>query len=105
MKKLVKRKGKHTVVGGKNKVSYESGEPQDMCDIKHITPTEGTSVVGLSKGATINLGDYESARIDCWISTVVPDSEVSEAISDISQEIDEILIAEAELIAGMIRGD
>jgi len=29
---------------------------------------EQTVTVGLSRGLTVNLGNYESARIDCWCS-------------------------------------
>ena len=55
---------------------------------------EGLAVVGFSKGVTLNMDNYESARIDVFIQrTVVDDDEV---IRDTILEIDEILQDEIE---------
>ena len=38
-----------------------------------------TRVVGVSKGVTLNMGDYESMRIDVWLSDFVKDGESIES--------------------------
>lgn len=48
--------------------------------------------VGMSKGATLNMGDYESLRIDAWLSTaVLPEETVQEAFSRIADILDEVI--------------
>lgn len=53
--------------------------------------------VGLSKGVTINMGDFQSARIDVWISKVCDDNkvEIEETLNEISKIIDERIEYEA----------
>lgn len=55
-------------------------------------------IVGLSKGITLNLGNYESAKISCWMSKNVPEEEkdIMNALNDISEMIDEQIQFEAE---------
>ena len=54
--------------------------------------------VGLSKGMTINMGDYQSARVDLWMERVVPDNDrdVEKAIMEMSESIDGYLAEEIE---------
>ena len=54
---------------------------------------EGKAIVGLSKGYTINLGGYESARINCWISRTSADNEIAimNNMAEISNLLDEQL--------------
>lgn len=51
------------------------------------------ATVGLSKGMTINLGNYESARISCWISkpTKTDDKSIMDTMAEISTLLDEQL--------------
>lgn len=51
----------------------------------------GKTSVGLNKGYTINLGNYESAKISCWITRICDDNDVSvmDTLGEISQLIDE----------------
>lgn len=51
------------------------------------------ATVGLSKGMTINLGGYESARISCWISrpTQNNDKSIMDTLAEISTLLDEQL--------------
>lgn len=68
-------------------------------DLDPINPIpENKVVVGQSKGYTINLGNYESARINCWISRQTNDDEVSimNTMAEISQLLDEQLEFEIE---------
>ena len=69
---------------------------EDLDPISEIP--DNTVVVGQSKGYTINLGNYESARINCWISKKTQDDEVSimDTMAEISQLLDEQLEFEIE---------
>lgn len=61
----------------------------------------GEAEIGLSKGLTINLGGYESARVNCWISKVSKDTEVDimAGMIEISEMIDEQIQFEVEELA------
>lgn len=54
----------------------------------------GKATIGLSIGATLNMGDYQSARIDVFIQRNVDDTE--EAIKDGLDEISVLLHSEIE---------
>lgn len=42
-------------------------------------PTQqNETIVGLSVGSTLNMDNYESLRVDCWISDTVKDGETVE---------------------------
>ena len=58
--------------------------------------------IGMSKGMTINMGDYQSARIDVWMERVVPDNdrEVEKAYAEISKTLDEHLTDEVNELKG-----
>lgn len=68
-------------------------EPEDSPNSNPATALPmGHTTIGISKGLTLNLGSYQSARINCWISkTIGSDDEKSimDALADISQLIDE----------------
>ena len=83
----VKRKGSGTV----ETVAEDRTEEKTNSPVKTITT--GERLVGMSKGYTINLGNYESAKIDCWMSRVVPDEDTAamDALAEISDQIDEHL--------------
>jgi hypothetical protein len=81
---------------GDKEVIKEKGtdiaEPEDAYSNPALSLPAGMTTVGLSKGLTLNLGSYQSARINCWISkTIGSDDEKSimDALADISQLIDE----------------
>jgi hypothetical protein len=84
--------------GGSKKTIYEKGEPLEQRDkINPIgTLPVGRSLVGLSKGVTFNLGNYQSARIDCWISSTCEEDACEEELQEISEMIDEQLEKERE---------
>lgn len=58
----------------------------------------GQALVGLSKGVTLNLGSYQSARIDCWVSRVCNDSEkdIMDNLAEISVILDEQIEYESD---------
>jgi hypothetical protein len=61
------------------------------------------ATVGLSMGVTLNVGDYQSARVDLFISRNVPDNEksIDKAIDEISTKI----LAEIENQTAQLLGD
>lgn len=88
---------------GSKTVLKEKGAVQEDENNPINTIQEGKSIVGLSKGLTINLQNYESARINCWISKVTNDDEVSvmDTLVQISEMIDEQLQYEVDEIEEM----
>lgn len=85
-KKVEKSKGK-----GAKQVIQESerGATQKPSRVNMLS--QGEALVGLSKGCTINMGNYQSAKIDCWISRVCPDNEkdIMDNLADIGIMLDE----------------
>ena len=84
-------------------VVKEKGVVQENENNPINTIQEGKAIVGLSKGLTINLQNYESARVNCWISKVTNDDEVSvmDTLVQISEMIDEQLQYEVDEIEEM----
>lgn len=78
MKKKSKEAYENTTVT-KNKETLKEGNP-----LNKFTP----NVVGLSVGVTLNLGDYQSLRVDCWISQEVHEGEDRQVIvNDLTKEL------------------
>lgn len=44
--------------------------------------TQSETIIGLSVGSTLNMDNYESLRVDCWISDTVKDGETTEQAYD-----------------------
>ena len=88
---------------GSKTVVKEKGVVQENENNPINTIQEGKAIVGLSKGLTINLQNYESARVNCWISKVTNDDEVSvmDTLVQISEMIDEQLQYEVDEIEEM----
>jgi hypothetical protein len=61
---------------------------------------EDTTLVGLSKGTTINMGNYQSARIDCWVVRACRNDEdtVMKNLGDMSLLIDDQINYESEAL-------
>lgn len=64
---------------------------------EELNPTQeqkaDLATVGLSKGITINLGNYESARISCWISKPCKNEDrvIMDTMAEVSSLLDEQL--------------
>lgn len=88
---------------GSKTIVKEKGAVQENENNPINTIQEGKAIVGLSKGLTINLQNYESARINCWISRVSDDDEVSvmDTLVQISEMLDEQLQYEVDEIEEM----
>lgn len=84
MAKMIKKKSKvyeNTKVE-KNKEVLKEGNPQPP------RYKLNTNLVGLSAGVTLNLGDYQSLRVDCWISQEVKEGEDrQEIVNNLTKEI------------------
>lgn len=82
-----KRDGYNTVI---------SGKPLDH-EVKQSTAKNKNEffvgqTFGISKGITKNMDNYESLRVDCWLSDVVREGEtVQEAFARVESIIDEVL--------------
>lgn len=81
-----KREGMNTV---------KSGKPLDH-EVKQSTAKNKNDYVGqtfgMSKGCTLNMENYESMRVDCWLSdTVREDETVQDAFARVEAILDEVL--------------
>ena len=82
-----KREGMNTI---------KSGKPLDH-EVKQSTAKSKNNLFvgqtfGISKGITKNMDNYESLRVDCWLSDVVREDEtVQEAFARVESIIDEVL--------------
>jgi len=74
------------------------GVPENMISKPISSITEGQVRIGLAKGMTLNMGNYQSARIDAWMERVVPDNDhdINKSISDMSELLDEVVEQEQE---------
>lgn len=72
-----------------NRTTLKEGRPNDHSR-KHL---DGDSpVVGCSIGTTLNMGDYESLRVDVWLTDKVYDEEtIQQAYSRVVKLVDETL--------------
>lgn len=66
----------------------KEGVPNDHSR-KHLTDTP---TVGCSIGTTLNMGDYESLRVDVWLTDNVQEKEtVQQAYERVVSVVDEVL--------------
>ena len=73
----------------KNQRVLKEGVPNDHSR-KHLNDEFPT--VGVSIGTTLNMGDYESLRVDVWLSDKVSDTEtVEQAYARVVQTVDNTL--------------
>lgn len=92
-KKLAKKAEENTTiskkVGREEPETIKSGTPLDHC-AKH-DPKSGI-IVGMSKGVTKNMDNYESLRVDVWLSDTLHDGETyEEAMTRVEAIVDETL--------------
>ena len=73
----------------KNQTTIKEGKPNDHSR-KHLDGS--TPTVGCSIGTTLNMGDYESLRVDVWLTdTVSPKETVEQAYARVVQVVDRTL--------------
>ena len=78
--------------------NIKEGKPLDHS--KKHNRLKNNRTVGMSIGATVNMGDYQSLRVDCWLTDEVEENETHEealtrigkiAKDHLDYEIDRIL--------------
>lgn len=74
LKERVKKSAHVSKGTNKNQNILKEGIPNDHSN-KHFSEVP---TVGLAIGTTLNMGDYESLRVDTWISDRVTDNETFE---------------------------
>lgn len=73
----------------KNQTTFKEGKPNDHSS-KHFNKELPT--VGVSIGTTLNMGDYESLRVDVWLTDTVSDNEtVEQAYARVVKTVDKTL--------------
>ena len=77
--------------GERKLIASDRTEDKASSPLRTLVP--GERLIGMQKGYTINLDNYESARIDCWMSRVVEDDPAvaQGALSEMADEIEEQL--------------
>lgn len=92
-KGLAKKAEENTTVqkkSGGETTTVKSGTPLDHT-LKHDPKATGMTI-GMSKGITKNMENYESLRLDVWLSdTVKPDETPEQALTRIESFIDQAL--------------
>lgn len=73
----------------KNQTTLKEGKPSEHSR-KHLD--SAVPVVGVSIGTTLNMGDYESLRVDVWLTDKVAENETtSQAYARVVKTVDETL--------------
>lgn len=73
----------------KNQTTLKEGKPSEHSR-KHLDGD--VPVVGVSIGTTLNMGDYESLRVDVWLTDKVAENETtSQAYARVVKTVDETL--------------
>lgn len=92
-----------TKKGSEQEIVVKEGVPLDHTVKHNVDKSPKAKVnstfrqIGLNKGCTINMGDYESLRFDCWLSKDIQENEsVAEAVDLISNIIDDVMTQEVE---------
>ena len=87
-----------TVGQKNNQRMIKEGVPLDHA-LKHKANEQGGHrSAGMSKGVTLNMGDYQSLRVDCWLSDTVKQGEsVEDAFQRVGAIIDEQLLVQVKI--------
>lgn len=76
-------------------VTLKDGVPIDQAE-KHFS----RPCMGMNKGVTVNMGDFQSLRVDVWISLPLSDNptrkEISQTHAQLADYIDRILDEEID---------
>ena len=83
---LKKRAEENTTVIKKDSITKEEkavklGSPLDHA----LKKVDG--YIGMSQGVTVNMGDYESFRVDCWLSIPLEGKDPAEKFAELSEII------------------
>lgn len=89
-----------TKKGSEPEKVVKEGMPLDHA-LKH-DPLDLKEKIGMSKGVTVNLGDYQSVRVDCWLTT---SQENGENIQQTYNRISEIITDRIALEVTQVRNE
>jgi|AntRauTorckE6833_2_1112554.scaffolds.fasta_scaffold00366_7 hypothetical protein len=93
-------KKKVVAKGESEEEEVKSGVPVDHIK-KHKPREKERRLIGMSKGVTKNMGDYQSLRVDCWLSDFLEEDENPiEKYQELSEVIDEQLELEVDKVLG-----
>lgn len=92
---LLNQKAKSNLNVATKSKTVKKGKLVDSTD---KIPKSNSRVVGVAKGVTLNMGDYESMRIDVWASDFINNETISQAETRIAREIDALLEKECNKI-------
>ena len=86
-------------IGQKNSQRViKEGTPLDHALKHQASGHGGQRSAGMSKGVTLNMGDYQSLRVDCWLSDTVKQGEsVEDAFQRVGAIIDEQLLVQVSI--------
>lgn len=102
MAKIIKPKTNATVTKGTkaNQTVIKEGTPLDHA-VKQGDKKIPNKSVGINLGVTLNMGDYESLRVDVWCTDEVRDNETHE---DAMERVSSLARARLDLEIEEIRG-
>ncbi len=83
-------------------VVIKEGTPLDQSVKKNVNDSRPVKLVGMSKGITKNMGDYESLRVDCWMSDEPLEGETTQQALD---RLSKVINDQVELEVINIMGD
>lgn len=87
LKKNAERNAQVTKGTSKNQTVLKEGVPNDH-SVKHLS----APIVGVSIGTTLNMGDYQSLRVDVWLTDTVDRGESFEnAYQRVSSTVGDVL--------------
>lgn len=86
----LKKKAEVNTSVKRGKEVIKDGLPSDHSQ-KHGVPIQAR-MVGMNKGITRNMGDYESLRVDVWLTDYIEEDETAqEALERVESVVDEVL--------------
>lgn len=86
----LKKKAEANTSVKRGKEVIKEGLPSDHSK-KHGVPIQAR-MVGMNKGITRNMGDFESLRVDVWLTDYIEEGETAqEALERVESIVDEVL--------------
>lgn len=89
LKQQAKDNAQVTKGASKNQIVLKEG---NCCSISDKIVPHTPAVIGINKGVTKNMDNYESLRVDVWCSTPLEEGlSIEEGYSELNEVIDEVL--------------
>ncbi|MBO8161063.1 MAG: hypothetical protein H0Z24_05455 [Thermosipho sp. (in: Bacteria)] len=98
---LKKSAKENTTIKKKNTVTKEEEVIKAGTPLDHIIK-KVPNMIGMSKGVTVNMDNYESFRVDCWLTVPLDDkSSPEEKFMELSEIIESQIQYEVQRIIEM----